>query len=154
MWLSDQAFREIVRGTPLIAIDLVVTDENGRLLLGRRINRPAQGSWFVPGGRIRKGEHLGAALERLTVAELGRAQAFASAKLLGVYEHFYDDTVFGNDEQTGGTHYVVLAYRLRLGEFPNTLPCEQHSDFAWWETDAASESAEVHPYTKAYVAAL
>lgn len=35
-----------------------------------------------------------------------------SARLLGVYEDFYADSLFG-DEQTGlSTHYVVLGYEI------------------------------------------
>ena len=59
--LSNADFLTVVRLTPLVAIDLIVTDGNRRILLGHRRNRPAQGTWFVPGGRITKNETLDAA---------------------------------------------------------------------------------------------
>jgi len=51
MFLSQEDFATVVRSTPLISIDLVVENERGEFLLGQRTNRPAQGYWFVPGGR-------------------------------------------------------------------------------------------------------
>jgi colanic acid biosynthesis protein WcaH len=43
-------FKKIVESTPLISIDLVVRNDQGSVLLGKRTNRPAQNFWFVPGG--------------------------------------------------------------------------------------------------------
>src|SRR5450830_138978 len=42
-----------------------------QLLLGRRINAPARGWWFTPGGRIRKNE------------------ALVQARLMGAWDPFY-----------------------------------------------------------------
>lgn len=58
MKLSDEHFLNAIVATPLIAIDLLVSNAEGEYLLGYRINRLAQGYWFVPGGRIRKDEAL------------------------------------------------------------------------------------------------
>ena len=71
MFLSQEDFATVVRATPLISIDLIVENERGEFLLGQRTNRPAQGYWFVPGGRVQKDETLAQAFERLTLAELG-----------------------------------------------------------------------------------
>jgi hypothetical protein len=48
MFLSQEDFATVVRSTPLISIDLIVENERGEFLLGKRTNRPAQGFWFVP----------------------------------------------------------------------------------------------------------
>ncbi|STJ10662.1 GDP-L-fucose synthetase [Escherichia coli] len=60
-------------------------------LLGKRTNRPAQGYWFVPGGRVQKDETLEAAFERLTMAELGLRLPITAGQFYGVWQHFYDD---------------------------------------------------------------
>jgi hypothetical protein len=70
---NDTAFLEVVRNAPLVSIDLIVRDHDGRILVGRRVNQPAKGTWFVPGGSIRKGETLARALARISDAELGVA---------------------------------------------------------------------------------
>ena len=56
--LNDTDFLHIVDATPLVSIDLVLRNERDEVLLGQRKNRPAQGIWFVPGGRIRKNERV------------------------------------------------------------------------------------------------
>ena len=71
MFLSTQDFATVVRSTPLVSIDLIVENAQGEYLLGKRTNRPAQGFWFVPGGRVQKDETLADAFARLTQAELG-----------------------------------------------------------------------------------
>lgn len=147
MFLDHETFRTVVGSTPLVSIDLVV--ENGRreILLGQRVNRPAEGMWFVPGGRIMKGESLDSAFRRIVNEELGVDVERSEAAWLGVYEHFYDDSVFGDEP---GTHYVVLAYSLELEIQPAALPREQHSGYRWWPIGDARRDADVHPHTQVY----
>lgn len=78
MWLTDETFRTVLASTPLVSIDLVVENSAGEILLGQRLNRPAQGFWFVPGGRIQKSESLDAAFRRLTRGELGLPSSTAT----------------------------------------------------------------------------
>jgi colanic acid biosynthesis protein WcaH len=141
--LSHDAFLAVVRDTPLVSIDLVVPDAHGRLLMGQRVNEPARGSWFVPGGRILKDEPLDDAFVRLTSIELGVALARADAHLLGVYTHLYETNFAGVPGIT--THYVVLAYRVDLSAGLDTLPRVQHSSYRWWARDEAIASGQVHP---------
>jgi len=108
MWLDLPTFQTVVASTPLVAIDLVVRNGRGEVFLGLRVNRPAYGFWFVPGGRIRKNESLDSAFRRITQDELGRPFERATARLLGVYEHFYEDSVFANAGFGPDTHFVVL----------------------------------------------
>ena len=108
-WLDKESFRHIVASTPLISIDLIVRNEVGQVLLGQRLNRPAQGYWFVPGGRIRKDERIDAAFRRLTLSELGLECSVDNAIFCGVFEHLYDDNFSGIDFST---HYVVLGLSL------------------------------------------
>ncbi|WP_312485927.1 GDP-mannose mannosyl hydrolase [Stutzerimonas nitrititolerans] len=155
MWLDEDAFQGVVASTPLVSIDLVVQNKHGELLLGHRLNRPAQGFWFVPGGRIQKNETLDEAFRRLTSGELGSAFDRASARLLGVYEHFYTDSVFGTAEDGIDTHYVVLGYHLRLPiDHALTLPSDQHSAYRWCSLNEVEASSEVHANSRAYLNAL
>ncbi|WP_019411706.1 GDP-mannose mannosyl hydrolase [Pseudomonas psychrophila] len=155
MWLSNDLFRSVVASTPLVSIDLVVLNAKGECLLGQRLNRPAKGSWFVPGGRILKNETLDSAFKRLTQEELGQVLHRSDARLLGVYEHFYADSVFGADAQAPDTHYVVLAYQLVLAEGQELqLPHAQHGDYHWWPLIEMQTHEHVHANTRAYLAAL
>ncbi|AUG07286.1 GDP-mannose mannosyl hydrolase [Pseudomonas sp. S09G 359] len=151
MWLDSPTFTTVVASTPLVAIDLVVTNSRGDALLGLRVNRPAYGFWFVPGGRIQKNERLDSAFRRITHDELGRSFERAQARLLGVFEHFYDDSVFANAGSGPDTHYVVLSYCLELAD-DETLqpPTEQHQQYRWWPQDELRFSSRVHEHTRAY----
>ena len=146
-WLNKDSFRHIVASTPLISIDLIVRNEAGQVLLGQRLNRPAQGYWFVPGGRVRKDERLAAAFERLTEGELGIRLPITSADFLGPFEHFYPDNFSGTDFST---HYVVLGYEFISCASLDTLHEEQHSHYQWFTVPELLASEQVHPHTKLY----
>jgi colanic acid biosynthesis protein WcaH len=147
-WLEPEEFDNVVRLTPLVAIDLIVRSAEGRVLVGRRNNEPAKGSFFVPGGRISKNETLAAAFKRISLAELGVEKTIQGARFLGVYEHFY---ATNNHEVPGfGTHYVTLAYELVSPVQDALLPKDQHGEFAWLTEPELLHSPEVHENTKAY----
>lgn len=148
MPLSESDFLQVVHLAPLVAIDLLVHDSSGRYLLGLRNNRPAQGAWFVPGGRIHKGESLDAAFARITQAELGQAFDRAQACWQGVAEHHYPDNFAG--ESGVSTHYIVLAYVLGPVEGLLDLPSEQHQDYRWLSPSELLLEVSVHAHSKDY----
>jgi len=148
MWLEPAQFLEVVRVVPLVAIDLVVRDPAGRVLLGLRKNAPARGYWYAPGGRIRKGETLDAAFRRITQQELGVTVERQQARFLGVHEHFHPDNFA--DAPGISTHYIVLVYEVVLNPPPAAFPPEQHSTYRWWPVSELLTHPQVHPYTKAY----
>jgi colanic acid biosynthesis protein WcaH len=146
--LSQADFASLIRNAPLVSIDLIVRNGMKQVLLGNRSNAPAKGQWFVPGGRVYKGELLHQALDRVIQEELGVASASTSAEFLGVFEHFYDDNVLG--DPTFGTHYIVLAHQLEVELALGGLPTQQHQEYRWWSVDQLLASNEVHPYTQNY----
>lgn len=150
MWLPDETFKNVIQYTPLISIDLIVRNEQGEVLLGKRVNAPAKGYWFVPGGRVRKNETLDDAFVRLVKEELGieSGTTRADAKFLGIYEHFYKDCVF---DKITSTHYVVLAYEILLKSSMNIKYLNgQHNEFNWKEIKDIMGHLEIHNFTKAY----
>lgn len=148
MYLDKQTFTQVIDSTPLISIDLVVENSHGQILLGLRNNRPAQGYWFVPGGRIRKNESLDSAFERLCNEELGLGITRSQAQCLGPFEHFYDDCVFGDEVST---HYVVIGYRVVADILLDTLPEMQHNQYRWFNKADMLGDDTVHVHSKWYV---
>jgi len=144
-------YLQLLAHAPLVSIDLIVRDAQDRVLVGLRRNAPAQGTWFVPGGSIRKGESLDHAFARISHAELGRSFARHDAALLGIYEHRYPDNFMGVPGI--GTHYVVLAHTVEIST-PLPLPQDQHSDYRWMTALELREHPQVHAYTRAYAEAL
>ncbi len=153
MVLGSGEFVELLRVAPLVAIDLLVRDAQGKVLLGRRRNRPAQGYWFVPGGRIRKGERLDDAFERITAAELGFAVARTRASVQGVVEHHYDDNVAGAPGVS--THYVVIPHEFVLpSREPRIAGDDQHAEMRWFGVEELLGDPTVHRYSQAYFESL
>ena len=67
--LDDQIFKTVVDSAPLISIDILIKRGN-KILLGKRINKPAQGYFFSIGGRINKNESIDNAMARVALNEL------------------------------------------------------------------------------------
>lgn len=154
--LDNENFLAIVDRTPLVAVDLVFIRNSRDILLGFRNNRPAQGFWFVPGGRIFKNEKIGEALVRVADAELGLGDGIRSGelspRLIGCFEHFYPDCFAGECDVS--THYVVLGHRLDVPDnFDLPRADAQHAEFRWWPIEEALETAAVHRFTKDYLLA-
>lgn len=143
--LPLETFKAVIASTPLVSIDLIVRNNKKEVLLGKRINKPAQGFWFVPGGRILKGETFELAFKRLLKAELNIVSRFAEFK--GVYQHFYDDNMTGNDFST---HYLVLAYEIVISGSLGALPNEQHGDYKWLPESELLKDECVHKHSKWY----
>ncbi len=153
--LNAENFLTVVSATPLVAVDLVVVRGGREVLLGLRNNRPAQGFWFVPGGRILKNEPIQTALTRVADKELAlELTALPQApKLLGAYEHFYSDCFAGSEQDVGvSTHYVVLGHVVQVpANFALPAFDAQHADLRWWPLDEALASPSVHRFTKDYL---
>ena len=141
--LGDQIFKTVVDSTPLVSIDILLKKDN-KVLLGRRVNKPAQGYFFSIGGRINKNETIDNAMARVALNEIN-IDLKSTPEFIGVFEHFYDDSMYENVS----THYVNLAYEYEVEEIPN-LPTEQHSEYQWFSIDKLLESKQVHKYTKDY----
>jgi colanic acid biosynthesis protein WcaH len=52
--LSHDDYIKAIELTQLVSIDLVISDQHGNVLVGKRKNEPAKDTWFVPGSRLYK----------------------------------------------------------------------------------------------------
>ena len=150
--LSDSTFKTVINSTPLISTDLLVKKDN-KILLGRRINKPAQGYFFSTGGRVYKNELIEDAMSRLAQTELNiklfdstSLEVKLTPKFIGVFECFYDDGIYKNIS----THYINLAYELNIDDEMLNLPNEQHNEYQWFSIKKLLESKQVHKYVKNY----
>jgi len=145
MFLSQELFSELIKNGPLISIDLLVQNSEGKILLGKRVNEPAKDFWFVPGGRIFKDETLDTAFSRTVKEEVGLKLTRDEANFYGLYEHFYDNNVF---DDKSSTHYIVLAHKIITNS--ELKLNNQHAEYKWFGIEELLEHKEVHKYTKNY----
>lgn len=146
--LDKDTFINIVRNTPLVSIDLIIENPAGQILLGKRNNKPAKGYWFVPGGRIIKNETIEKAFQRISSTELGATMKIQQASFKGVYEHHYDQNF--SEDDSFGTHYVVLAYHFKINDSIVFRTESQHESFIWKTKEELLKDSDVHQYTKNY----
>ena len=82
-FLNKDEFAQVVRNTPLVSIDLIISNPGQCVLVGLRTNEPAKGKWFVPGGVVLKYERLADAFARIVKAEIGLEASIGDAKFVG-----------------------------------------------------------------------
>ena len=108
---------------PIVAVSGVVRDAQGRILLVRRARAPGRGKWSLPGGAVRLGEPVLAALRREIREECGIAVEVE--RLYGVF-----DRIFRDDAGRVEYHYVILSYLCRAGEHA-VRPGSDTEAFRW-----------------------
>jgi len=145
MRVNDKIFKCIVENTPLVSIDFLIKKEN-KYLLGKRVNEPAKGYFFTIGGRIFKNETIKEAKKRILKEELN-LDIDIEFQFLGVFEHFYKTSIFGDKIST---HYINLAFLLNLPFEIRELPKDQHSEYKYFTKKEILTLNEVHNYIKDY----
>jgi len=132
-WIDPKLYETIRSLMPIPCVDLLVKDGK-KILLAKRVNEPAKGLWWSPGGRILRGETLTDAVHRKAKQELG-SDVWIS-KQVKTYDFIWR-LVDGTTFHTPTTYYVVelKGHRLKLDP--------QHSEFKWFS--APAEINELHP---------
>jgi colanic acid biosynthesis protein WcaH len=147
--LSEEEFATVARLAPLVAIELLIRDPQGRVLVALRNNEPAKGYLFNPGGIVLKNEPIETAFERIIARETGCRLTYRAARFRGVYQHFHRNSRFGSDGS--GTHYVGLAHDVVFDASATITLDPTHSTYHWLSEAALLANPDVHEYTKDYL---
>ena len=117
--IDEKLYQKIRSVIPTVCVDLIVTNSDGLYILGKRTERPAQGLWWFPGGRIHKGETWTECARRKGKEELGVDMPIGN--IISVEDYFASDA----DWHT--VNLVVHAFfSHRLIELDKT-----HEEFRW-----------------------
>ncbi len=92
--------------TPLINVDLLVRDDNGRTLLAWRDDIYSGRGWHVPGGIVRFKERLESRIQQVAAHELGARVEFDPQPLA------INQLIHPSRNVRG--HFLSLLYRCRL----------------------------------------
>jgi colanic acid biosynthesis protein WcaH len=136
--VPTETFETCLEHFPQVSVELVLQRDEG-VLLAKRTNEPAKGEWFWPGGRLRKGERLQAAVDRVAAEELGLAVDIVD--LLGVYEHFWE-------APTPTQHTVNIAYLVEPVDATATVTLDAQHEAARYVTEP---DPSLHEYVNAYL---
>ena len=133
-----KTYKTIHQSVPIACIDLVIV-KNNKVLLCKRTNKPVQGQFWLPGGRIYKGETFSQTVERKLLQETGLVPR--KIKKLDVEETLFEDGPFESPTHTINVVYLVLP---KKGEILNDT---QHDEYLW----ADLKTKGLHPYVKKYI---
>lgn len=86
-------YRKIVRKIPILCVDMLIEMAPGEYFLVKRRNYPLKGLFWIPGGRVLKGEMMEAACKRKAKEETGLD--IQIVKELGYYEEVFEKSPFG-----------------------------------------------------------
>jgi colanic acid biosynthesis protein WcaH len=145
--LDIKTFGVVIDSTPLVAVDFVITDADDNILLGQRLNSPAEGMWCVPGGRVYKNENLMSAVKRKLKEEVGLEEV-PPMVFLGIYEHFYTDSAVSPEIST---HYLAIGFAFQINDKSLIRSCAQHGEFKFIARSEVLTSAFVPIPIKNYL---
>ena len=120
------AYQVVADSMPILCVDLFLQDGRGRHLEVHRNNAPLKGRWWVPGGRVFRGETLEQAAVRKAFEELGLAAS--SLRLIGYHEYHLTDNPFGT---SSGFHAVSFVF-TGIVDATNLRLDDQSSDWGWF----------------------
>ena len=144
--LDSATFKTVVESTPLVSIDLCLVYE-GRLLMGLRQNEPLRGQWFTPGGRLLKNERWQDGLARIAKTELGLTIKSDDFKLMGVWDHFYENSAV---VEGISTHYVNLPHVCFLESEPELSLDAQNESVRWFDVASIIKDTGHQVYMREY----
>lgn len=94
----------------------------------RRLNNPEKGSWWLPGGRIKKGETVEAAAVRKAQEELGMKVGIK--KYIGFYDLMFPKGQF----DISNTHNIDFVFILKpIGKWKGAPVKSPHRDYSEWK---------------------
>ena len=104
---------------------LIVQDDSGRVLLGRRAGTSyGEGLWGLPGGRVEAGERLADAAAREALEEVGVVVDVGTLEALGLCRYDLE-----------GTRGADCFFRAR-GWTGEPTPLDKTSEVGWFAPDA------------------
>lgn len=129
-WIETDLYNTIIDLVPIVCVDVAIVRQ-GKVLLIKRNDKPAKNEWWLPGGRLYKGEDLRTCARRKALEEVSLSCE------VGQMIH-YASTDFGS------VHSVNFCYQL-ISQSGNVILDSHSSAYKWINVyDAFS----YHPYVE------
>ncbi|MGL6095661.1 MAG: NUDIX domain-containing protein [Fimbriiglobus sp.] len=141
-FIPDDLYRRIVEHVPIACVDIVILADRAALLV-RRQDPPAAGQWWVPGGRVLKGE-----VQRDTAARKAREEVGLDCHvgaLVHTAETIFPDGPYGLTIHSINSCFVLTP---KAADFRPTLDARQ-AEYRW----VREVPAGLHPYVAACLTA-
>ena len=153
-FLPEDAYAAALDALVIVCVDCIPMHD-GKVLLSHRTREPHP-SWWVNGGRMRKGEFFADAASRLMWTELGLRLAPDRFHLVGYYNLMWDTRA--QAPRNNGCHTLSVAHTMRLtdGEAAQIAPNEEYDATQWVAPETILDQGPrgYHPALTAMVADL
>ena len=144
--LPDELFFYISRTTPLVNVDLLIKDENGRTLLSWRDDRYTGKGWHVPGGIIRFKETLETRVKKVAETEIEIDISF-DPNPIAINQIIYPD-------RKVRAHFISLLYKCFLsGTFvpQNKGLFREDNGYLMWHDSCPENLLKCHEIYRKYI---
>ncbi len=135
--IPQALYNQILENVPIACVDVAVVS-NGCVLLVERRDAPAKGAWWVPGGRVLKGERM-----RETALRKAREEVGIDCHV-GPIVHTAE-TIFPDGPGGIAVHSInscFLVYPVEDGARARVRLDDHHSGWRW----VSRISPDLHPY--------
>ncbi len=143
--LPDEIFQLVSRLTPLVNVDLLIRDENNRILLAWRDDQYAGKGWHVPGGIVRYKESLETRIQKTAEREIG-------AKIQFNPEPIAINQLVCKHKNRG--HFISLLFECVLSSNfvpTNTNLLQNDPGYLSWHNTCPDNLISVHEIYRKYI---
>lgn len=144
--LPEEVFLFISRITPIVNVDLLIKDENGRVLLSWRDDQYAGTGWHIPGGIIRFKENLEKRLLKIAEEEIGAVVEFDPVPI-AVNQLIHDQ------RNTRG-HFISILYKCFLSNkyIPKNISLSyKDPGYLMWHDSCPVNLIKMHEIYRKYI---
>jgi ADP-ribose pyrophosphatase YjhB (NUDIX family) len=121
--LTPAEYASIYAKVPRLTVEIILRNQQGKLLLAKRAIEPCKGQWHLPGGTVRFGEPLTQAVNRIASQEIGIT--VSASNMTGIIE-YPSHYLHGLDDPVG------IAYEIT--DYTGTMTMDtQSSDYGWFD---------------------
>jgi colanic acid biosynthesis protein WcaH len=144
--LPEELFVYISRTIPLVNVDLLIKDENGRTLLSWRDDQYAGKGWHIPGGIVRFKETLESRVKKVAEIEIGANISFDPIPIaLNQLIH---------PERNVRSHFIAILYNCFLSNTfipKNEGLSDGDAGYLKWHEFCPDNLIEVHQIYRKYM---
>lgn len=144
--LPEEVFLFISRLTPLVNVDLLIKDENGRILLSWRDDQFVGAGWHLPGGIVRFKEKIEKRLMKVAEKEIGTVVEVDPVPIAM-------NELICNHNTTRG-HFISILYKCFLpSKFipKNTGLTKTDNGYLMWHNVCPENLINVHEIYRKYI---
>lgn len=145
--LPEEVFLFITRHTPMVNIDLLIKDENGRTLLSWRNDPPPhKPGWHIPGGIIRYKETFEQRIKNTAKNEIGIENLEYELNPIDFNEIII--------KQKNRGHFLSFLFKVNLNSSFQIRNCglnENDSGFLKWHVECPDNLIKIHQIYEKFI---